>query len=412
MELYVETLTGIAFELRVSPYETIIDVKAKIQKFEGIPISQQHLLWKSIELEDDYCLIDYRITNGSTLQLVLSMRCGPINTKRVPHEECSSEVSEYIDLNNKDALLKKLPLTDKPVTYLVFRDGNRLNLYRLFRDESSSNETFSKKSAHGQGLGNKHGSVPVTDSVSENEKTMKKMQALKEKLSSRINRNNITSTQHQVSHEVADNDRKSFSNELSLTKQTKFTSLPPVLRTEKDRKTNKMESRCIARENQVILQTVRGLKDIGLQESQEKNEKNRTQILRESYAKPQSISGSSHIDRAIDSKVLTANVISSKPFHYSFKSSELPNPRNSIEKFEHITRLPDVTLNNKNVAKCSICNKKLGLSNTFDCRCGRVFCSRHRYAEVHNCSFDYKSDGRKILEEKNPTVTAPKLPKI
>lgn len=36
MELYVETLTGVAFELRVSPYETIIDVKAKIQKFEGI----------------------------------------------------------------------------------------------------------------------------------------------------------------------------------------------------------------------------------------------------------------------------------------------------------------------------------------------------------------------------------------
>ena len=35
MELYIETLTGTAFELRVSPYETIQDVKARIQKLEG-----------------------------------------------------------------------------------------------------------------------------------------------------------------------------------------------------------------------------------------------------------------------------------------------------------------------------------------------------------------------------------------
>ena len=36
MELYIETLTGTVFELRVSPYETVQDVKARIQKLEGI----------------------------------------------------------------------------------------------------------------------------------------------------------------------------------------------------------------------------------------------------------------------------------------------------------------------------------------------------------------------------------------
>lgn len=35
MELYIETLTGAAFELRVSPFETIMAVKAKIQRLEG-----------------------------------------------------------------------------------------------------------------------------------------------------------------------------------------------------------------------------------------------------------------------------------------------------------------------------------------------------------------------------------------
>ena len=37
MELFVETLTGTVFELRVSPFETVISVKAKIQRLEGRP---------------------------------------------------------------------------------------------------------------------------------------------------------------------------------------------------------------------------------------------------------------------------------------------------------------------------------------------------------------------------------------
>lgn len=36
MELYIETLTGTAFELRVHPAETVQDVKARIQKMEGL----------------------------------------------------------------------------------------------------------------------------------------------------------------------------------------------------------------------------------------------------------------------------------------------------------------------------------------------------------------------------------------
>lgn len=35
MELFIETLTGTYFELRVSPFETVISVKIKIQRLEG-----------------------------------------------------------------------------------------------------------------------------------------------------------------------------------------------------------------------------------------------------------------------------------------------------------------------------------------------------------------------------------------
>ena len=41
MEISIETLAGTSFELRVSPFETVISVKQKIQRLEGnaFPIS-------------------------------------------------------------------------------------------------------------------------------------------------------------------------------------------------------------------------------------------------------------------------------------------------------------------------------------------------------------------------------------
>ena len=41
MEIFVETLTGTVFELRVSPFETIMSVKAKIQRIEGERMSHR-----------------------------------------------------------------------------------------------------------------------------------------------------------------------------------------------------------------------------------------------------------------------------------------------------------------------------------------------------------------------------------
>ncbi|MEQ2168767.1 hypothetical protein GOODEAATRI_018151 [Goodea atripinnis] len=59
MELFIETLTGTCFELRVLPFEAVVSVKAKIQRLEGIPVAQQHLIWNNVELDDDHCLHDY-----------------------------------------------------------------------------------------------------------------------------------------------------------------------------------------------------------------------------------------------------------------------------------------------------------------------------------------------------------------
>jgi len=64
-----------------------------------------------------------------------------------------------------------------------------------------------------------------------------------------------------------------------------------------------------------------------------------------------------------------------------------------------------------NTSRCWQCNKKVGLLG-FQCRCGFFFCGDHRYADTHDCVFDYKTFGREQLSKANQKVVAEKLHKI
>lgn len=66
----------------------------------------------------------------------------------------------------------------------------------------------------------------------------------------------------------------------------------------------------------------------------------------------------------------------------------------------------------KKTMRCGHCKKRLTIVNIYNCRCGKIFCGQHRYSEAHNCKYDYKSEGKKILEQSNPLVIAKKLDKI
>lgn len=43
--------------------------------------------------------------------------------------------------------------------------------------------------------------------------------------------------------------------------------------------------------------------------------------------------------------------------------------------------------------RCLTCRRRVGITG-FRCRCGFVFCGTHRYAEQHECSFDFKRMGK------------------
>eukprot|EP00347_Sterkiella_histriomuscorum_P010491 403376079 len=64
---------------------------------------------------------------------------------------------------------------------------------------------------------------------------------------------------------------------------------------------------------------------------------------------------------------------------------------------------------NKNL--CWNCKRKVGLLG-FVCKCDFVFCGKHRYAEEHDCQFDYKQRQQEKLAKENPLVQRGKISKF
>jgi hypothetical protein len=70
--------------------------------------------------------------------------------------------------------------------------------------------------------------------------------------------------------------------------------------------------------------------------------------------------------------------------------------------------------------KCNICNKKIKLVESIYCRCkcGIIFCDKHRFAGLidsensHNCKFDYIKSFKNDLKIENHKIVQKKVDKI
>lgn len=60
------------------------------------------------------------------------------------------------------------------------------------------------------------------------------------------------------------------------------------------------------------------------------------------------------------------------------------------------------------IMRCKKCNNKLGLIY-HKCKCGGNYCMNDRYADKHDCSYDYKTENKTKLTKENPVITGDKI---
>ena len=83
----VKTLTGKSITVYIQPYDTVDDLKTKVQEIEGIPPDQQRFVFAGEQLEDDHkLLIDYNVQAGSTIHLILRLRGGMFHPSSGRHD--------------------------------------------------------------------------------------------------------------------------------------------------------------------------------------------------------------------------------------------------------------------------------------------------------------------------------------
>jgi hypothetical protein len=75
MEIFVQFRQNDKRLIKVNPYDTLLELKQKIEVIDNVPPIQQLLVFAGTPMvDDDKVLVDYKIEKFSTVYLVLKLR--------------------------------------------------------------------------------------------------------------------------------------------------------------------------------------------------------------------------------------------------------------------------------------------------------------------------------------------------
>lgn len=94
IRLRVETISGDVIQLVVSKHETVLKLKNRIFKKQGIPVAEQNLMFLEEELKDFRTLDEYNIIDSCTIKLSIGMKGGPVNTRRTLYLDDKNTITE------------------------------------------------------------------------------------------------------------------------------------------------------------------------------------------------------------------------------------------------------------------------------------------------------------------------------
>ena len=88
-------------------------------------------------------------------------------------------------------------------------------------------------------------------------------------------------------------------------------------------------------------------------------------------------------------------------------NNNIGNPESININPESININPE-SINNNSKIRCEICDLKVKFY-AVQCKCKRKLCKYHVFPQYHDCDFDYKSEGKRILQNTLVPVRAPKI---
>ena len=103
INIIIKTLTGKCVPLQILNTKTILDLKKELYKLEEIFLEDQRYIFNGKQLENDFTINHYEISDGDTINLVLRLRGGMFHI--------SSARKDYANISNN--YIQKFQITTR-----------------------------------------------------------------------------------------------------------------------------------------------------------------------------------------------------------------------------------------------------------------------------------------------------------